>query len=154
MSVVVWLRSKIRENVEPVGDCWLWQASFSGTGYGDFRGNGEHWTAHRAAYTAFIGPIPPKMHVLHRCDNRACCNPEHLFIGTNQDNIRDSSLKGRRKGVRRNRPAGLVYERAEMVCQVCAAVSLRGPNALYCEKCSYALKLERNRERAAKRAGR
>lgn len=89
--------------------CWMWTRSRQAQGYGDFRYQGKHYTAHRAAYEAFTGPIPAGMHVLHRCDVRACCNPEHLFLGTNRDNIADSVAKGRRKGITRRRPSGLTY---------------------------------------------
>ncbi len=52
-------------------------------------------SAHRAAYEAHIGPIPKGLYVLHRCDNPKCINPEHLFIGTRQDNVDDREKKGR-----------------------------------------------------------
>lgn len=51
---------------------------------------------HRLSFIAFNGPIPDGMYVLHKCDNRACINPEHLFLGTYSDNIRDCYAKGRR----------------------------------------------------------
>lgn len=70
----------------------------------------RHYLAHRASYEEFIGPIQEGLHVLHRCDVRPCCNPTHLFIGTNQDNINDSVAKGRRKGIARNIPSGLTYK--------------------------------------------
>lgn len=65
--------------------------------------------AHRVSYEIEHGDIPKGMHVLHRCDVRPCINPLHLFLGTNSDNIADSVSKGRRKGVKRNRPSGLKY---------------------------------------------
>lgn len=95
----------------PFSGCWIWMQSLAKSGYGNFRRERRSGTqlTHRASYTAFVGPVPEGLHVLHRCDVRACCNPSHLFVGTNQDNIADSVAKGRRIGVTRNRPSGLKY---------------------------------------------
>lgn len=91
--------------------CWLWERSRQKSGYGDFKLHGKHHYAHRASYEAFVGPIPEGMQVCHRCDVRSCVRPSHLFVGTNNDNIADSMRKGRRKGIKRNRPFGLVYKK-------------------------------------------
>jgi hypothetical protein len=72
--------------------------------------NGKTILAHRLSYQLFKGPIPDGLHVLHKCDVTECVNPEHLFVGTNLENITDSVSKGRRKGVPRNRPSGLKYK--------------------------------------------
>jgi hypothetical protein len=80
--------------VQPTG-CWEWTGGAQSNGYGRVRANGRSMYTHRAAYTAFVGPIPSKMDVCHRCDNRICCNPAHLFIGSRLDNMRDAKAKGR-----------------------------------------------------------
>ena len=74
--------------------CWNWMASGSCEGYGGFRRDG-HTLAHRWAYATFNGPIPTGAFVLHRCDNRSCVNPAHLFLGDADANNKDMIAKGR-----------------------------------------------------------
>ena len=80
---------------EPNSGCWLWTRSLSNWGYGHLGSKRRDRGAHRLSYLTFIGPIPPGMHVLHRCDIRSCINPDHLFLGTRRDNLRDAVAKGR-----------------------------------------------------------
>lgn len=76
--------------------CWLWLgAKRSDKGYGGVW-DGERWThSHRFAYTLTYGPITDGLWVLHKCDNPPCCRPDHLFLGTQLDNIHDMLDKGR-----------------------------------------------------------
>lgn len=80
--------------VDQTNFCWLWKSSVNKHGYGTFQYKNES-LAHRLSWIIVYGPIPDDKQVLHRCDNPKCVNPNHLFIGTHQDNMRDKMHKGR-----------------------------------------------------------
>ena len=89
-------------------DCWPWLRGRDADGYGGVYSPIERRQvkAHRVAWELARGPIPDGLGVLHRCDNPPCCNPAHLFVGTQADNMRDAAAKGRMRGwvyARRNR---------------------------------------------------
>lgn len=86
----------ILENVsiDPSTGCWNWIRGTS-KGYGRAWNLTGYDQAHCAAYKLWKGPIPKGMFGCHRCDNRICCNPDHVFVGTQFDNMRDASSKGR-----------------------------------------------------------
>lgn len=92
-------RENLENNVvpEPNTGCWLWLGGSSSTGYGNFHINGKQTRAHKAYYEHFKDAVPEGLCVLHKCDTPSCVNPEHLFIGTNRDNILDMIKKNRHK---------------------------------------------------------
>lgn len=77
--------------------CWEWQGNLDRYGYGIFKLGNKSYKAHRYSYELYNGSFEQSFHVLHCCDNPKCVNPEHLFLGTNQDNIQDKVNKGRSK---------------------------------------------------------
>lgn len=78
--------------------CWEWQRAKTAAGYGNFRASDGIVLSHRFSYERTHGAIPDGMFVLHRCDNRSCVNPSHLFLGSHADNMRDMKDKGRANG--------------------------------------------------------
>lgn len=84
--------------VEKTDNCWLWTASRNNKGYGQFNYDGTRpIPAHRAAWMIYKGEIPDGMCILHKCDVPLCVNPDHLFLGTQIENIADMHSKGRAK---------------------------------------------------------
>lgn len=82
--------------------CWLWIGALTQSGYGKWPMNRTDKVrpAHRLSYTLYKGEIPTGLHVCHSCDVRCCVNPDHLFLGTHQDNMRDMTLKKRHNPLR------------------------------------------------------
>ena len=79
------------KNTRKTKGCWIWTGSKNRDGYGRF----YHTSAHRASYEIFKGGIPVGISVLHSCDNPSCVNPNHLWLGTQADNMHDCIAKGR-----------------------------------------------------------
>lgn len=91
-----YVQQRFWSKVNVSGDCWLWQGPRTTNGYGNLRwGNADHMAAHRYSYALHHGPIADGLFVCHRCDTPTCVRPEHLFLGTHRDNMRDCAAKGR-----------------------------------------------------------
>ncbi len=82
------------DRVEKSDSCWRWTGYLT-KGYGRIRVDNQHIRAHRLSYQIHFGEIPAGLHVLHHCDNPACVNPDHLYVGTDKDNARDRVVRGR-----------------------------------------------------------
>lgn len=75
--------------------CWEWLGRRQNNKYGSHTFYGRDWLAHRLAYQLLKGDVSPDLDVCHHCDNPICVNPDHLFLGTHLDNMRDMVRKGR-----------------------------------------------------------
>lgn len=99
--------------VEKTDTCWLWIAGGHKFGYGEFRESGKLIRAHRFSYELHNGPIKDSKSVLHTCDNPRCVNPNHLYIGTQIENGRDTSIRDR-VGTRKLTPSDIPEIRKQL----------------------------------------
>lgn len=118
------------KKVNKTPDCWEWIRCLSSYGYGKFALNGESITAHRVAFYLEHGRFPEKF-LLHKCDNRRCVRPSHLWEGTQADNMHDAIAKGRHNSAINARKTHCrhghpflgenlyVYKNGRRVCKTC-----------------------------------
>lgn len=100
-----WIKSRERdpkerffEKIEKTKSCWFWRGTINNVwGYGQFFVNGVYIRAHRYSYEIHKGEIPPGLYICHSCDNTNCVNPDHLWAGTQKENIRDCMRKARKQ---------------------------------------------------------
>jgi len=88
-------KMKLIRKVRIDGECWMWTGGANESGHGRVRHGHAVVGAHRLAYAAWKGPIPDGLNVCHACDRPGCINPDHLWLGTQKDNLRDRDVKGR-----------------------------------------------------------
>lgn len=113
------LERRFWSKVSKTDGCWLWLGTISKNGYGNFGVGGKNHGAHRVAYRLTRGAIPDGMYVLHKCDNRACVNPDHLVLGTHEDNVADTVAKGRNIRGERHPNARLTVETVLLIRKLC-----------------------------------
>lgn len=97
---IIRLRKIFERSVIKRDGCWDWNKKEHHSGYCYMNYDGKNIGIHRISWMLYNGMIPNDMSVLHKCDNRKCSNPQHLFLGTNKDNIIDMDKKGRRNPVK------------------------------------------------------
>ena len=100
MTLFEYFAKQFEKNVQKLSEneCWLWQGSVNRRGYGRIIHSNKEYGAHRVSWMLAHGLIPPNMLVCHHCDNPPCVNLNHLFLGTDNDNIQDKVKKGRARG--------------------------------------------------------
>lgn len=89
------IQDKFWKKVHKTDSCWFWTGYVGSHGYGQISMQGHIETSHRLSWMETNGVIPKKLFVLHRCDNRLCVNPKHLYLGTPHDNVRDMINRNR-----------------------------------------------------------
>lgn len=120
VSVRLWRKCNKQGPTHPIlkTKCWEWTgAEFKGAGYGQIQVEGTPKRTHRVAWALSNGPIPKGLLVLHKCDNRRCIRPDHLFLGTQKDNVDDMVSKGRK-----------VVSKGKYHSEVLKRVAARGDN--------------------------
>lgn len=128
------IKNRIEKNTKKTETCWIWTGAWQGQDakgfkkYGSISLCGHLQATHRIAYILKHGRIKNGLHVLHKCDNRFCINTDHLFLGTNNDNVQDKILKKRHAFGEKSGRAKLTKEQ---VIEIRNAVLSKKKNSLF-----------------------
>ena len=115
-----WLPRIMSMVVGQANGCWLWQGYQNKDHYGIATIHGKQIRVHRAVYEVMVGDIPPGMFVCHHCDVSNCVAPDHLFLGTQEDNMGDAATKARMPYGSRNTQAKLTEEQVQVIRELYA----------------------------------
>jgi hypothetical protein len=102
------VKKRLLNKVKIENECWLWEGCLNHVGYGQSSYRSKQMTVHRLSWKVFKGDFDSKLCVLHKCDNRNCINPEHLYLGNQCDNMQDAFDRGRKTTKRENHPRAKV----------------------------------------------
>lgn len=89
------LVGRFEKKIDKTKGCWNWIGAKHRQGYGNFGVKGKIKLSHRVSWEIYVGKIPKDMCVCHKCDNPSCVNPDHLFLGSQYENVQDCKKKGR-----------------------------------------------------------